>query len=125
VTLPIYGITLKGQFNMTAVHYNCNNKGVCKEKTNSRLQNSTVPFWINGTRLQPVLGSLQPGEGGPTSVYFLGPNKAVTFNFTGYIQALRQTHHGYNHIVLTPVSGNTYRLTVLGIGRARFEVKAT
>jgi hypothetical protein len=126
VMLPIYGINLKGQFNMTAVHYDCSGHGKsCHEKTHSKHQSGTVPFWINGTTLQPVLGSLQPGEGGPSSVYFLGPNKTVTFSFAGYIQALRQTHHGYNHIDLTPVAGNTYRLTVLGIGRARFRVQAT
>ncbi|HME18691.1 MAG TPA: hypothetical protein VKF15_03020 [Nitrososphaerales archaeon] len=126
VTLPIYGISLKGQFNQTAVHYECSKNGkVCHETTHSRYRNSTIPFWINGTSLQPVLGSLQPGGGGPGSVYFLGPNKTVTFSFTGFIQALRQTHRGYNHIVLIPVTGDNYRLTVVGIGHARFHVRAT
>ncbi len=126
VPLPIFGISLKGQFNMTAVHYNCPKKAkTCSEKSHYTYRNSTIPFWVNGTALQPVLGSLGQGGFSGSSVYMLGANKTATFSFTGVIQALRQFHHGYNHIALTPISGDSYRLTAIGLERARFHITAT
>jgi len=124
VTLPIYGISLAGQFNMTAVHYDCHGK-VCHQRVHYKNGDSTVPFWVNGTTLLPVLGSL--GQGGFTggAPYMLGPNHSATFTYKGVIQALKQAHHTYNHIVLTPISGKSYRLAVVGIGRARFNILAT
>ena len=125
VALPIYGINVRGDFNMTSVHYNCGKNGKnCHESSHEKQQMTTLPFWVNGTTLQPMLGSLNPG-GGTGAPYMLGANQSVTFSYSGVIQVLKQYKHGYNHIVLTPVSGNVYRLTVLGIGRARFHVQAT
>jgi hypothetical protein len=132
--VTLFGLLLNGQVNMSMTLPTCppNPGYACTAKQLSIEHPGAIPFRINGTSLQPLLGFEGQQGVGNVSAITIGAGQSVTLTFSGVIsvQAPNQVQAGglapaSPSIALAPVSGQSYTIRLMGEGFSTFQVTAS
>ena len=124
-TFRIFGLTLHGEFNATRTW----NRG--KEETNEiiieKIHPDTIPFKVNGSSLIPLFGDQDDPKDDDTglSSLTLQPGQNVTLSFSGVIALQPEKDMMNPAMVVTPIVGDNYTVSLTGEGFMTFNVTAT
>ena len=128
----IFGLLLSGQLNMSmTLPIPCNPLvPVCPKSMPSIVHPGVIPFRINGTSLQPLLGFEGQQATGNVSSITIAAGQSVTLSFSGVIGVQVSSLAGGHapaspSIALAPVAGQSYTIRLMGVGFLTFQVTAS
>ena len=128
----IFGLLLSGQLNMSmTLPIPCNPLApVCPKSVLSIVHPGVIPFRVNETSLQPLLGFEGQQAIGNVSSITIAAGQSVTLSFSGVIgvqvSSLAGGHASVSpSIALAPVAGQSYTIRLMGVGFLTFQVTAS
>lgn len=125
-TVGLFGMVLSGEFNMSLGAGFCpTNLGVCAGATVDITHSSAIPMVVNGTSISPLLGFSQSAQGSESGTT-IAAGQSVTLTFSGVISVQTGSHSSSTPtITLSPVSGQTYSILLMGDGSTTAQATAS
>lgn len=127
----IFGLLLSGELNMSVSLPTCPPAlgAMCVSAHVSIEHPGVIPFMVNGTSLHPLLGFGEQGTGNVSSAT-IAAGQSVTLTFSGVIGAQFTSMVGGHALLspaisITPVSGQSYTIRLMGDGFLTFQVAAS